>query len=70
MKPKQILAFLVLFLLITSTVQSLIELTWKSQDVIEFFKGAFYNTISLFFALIVAIPITVLILKKNEKNGQ
>lgn len=50
--------------------QSLIELTWKTQNIAEFFKEAFYNTVSLFFALIVAIPVTVLILKKYEKDGQ
>lgn len=70
MKPKQILLFLVLFLIVTSMTQSLIELTWKTQTIVEFFKEAFYNTVSLFFALIVAIPVTVLILKKYEKDGQ
>lgn len=59
-----------MFLLVTSGMQSLIELTWKTQGIVEFFKEAAYNTISLFFALIVAIPVTVLILKKYEKNGQ
>lgn len=69
MKPKQILFFLLLFLVVTSMMQSLIELTWKTQSVTEFFKEAFYNTVSLFFALIVAIPASALILKKYEKNG-
>lgn len=70
MKPRQILSFLVLFLLVTATMQSLVELAWTQYEgVASFFEVILRNIVSLFFSLIVAIPVTVLILKKYEKNG-
>jgi hypothetical protein len=71
MKPRQIISFLALFLLVTATMQSLVELAWVEFNGYEsFFRGVFHNLTSLFFSLIVSIPVTVLILKKYEKNGQ
>jgi hypothetical protein len=69
MKPKHILLFLTVFLLLLAATQSLVQLNWKEASVIGYLDRVWDNTVSLFFALIVTIPITVIIQKKYEKNG-
>jgi hypothetical protein len=69
MKPKHILAFLALFLVVLASVQSLVQISWKDATLLGYFQSVWDNVVSLFFALIVAIPVTVIIQKKYEKNG-
>jgi hypothetical protein len=70
MKPKHILAFLGLFLVTLAAMQSLIELSWKEATLIGYLKEVWHNIISLFFSLLIAIPITVIVQKKYEKNDR
>lgn len=69
MKPKQVLLFLAIFLLLLATTQSLVQLDWKEATLTGYLNSVWDNIVSLFFALIVTIPITVIIQKKYEKNG-
>lgn len=68
MKPKQIIAFLGLFLVTLALMQSLIELSWKEATFIGYLTDVWKNFVSLFFSLLVAIPITVIIQKKYDEN--
>ena len=70
MKPKQVLLFLAIFLLLLSATQSLVQLSWKDASFIGYLKSLWDNFVSLFFALIVAVPLTVILQKKYEKNGK
>jgi hypothetical protein len=70
MKPKHIIAFLGLFLITLATMQSLIELSWKEATFISYLKDVWKNVVSLFFSLLIAIPITVILQKKYEKNDR
>jgi hypothetical protein len=70
MKPKHILAFLGLFLITLASMQSLIELSWKEATLIGYLKDVWSNVVSLFFSLLIAIPITVIVQKKYEKNDR
>jgi hypothetical protein len=49
-------------------MQSLIEFSWKEATFIGYLKDVWKNTVSLFFSLLVAIPITVIIQKKYDEN--
>lgn len=68
MKPKHILTFLGLFLLILGVTQTLIEISWKEVTLISYLEDLWNNLVSLFFALLVAIPITVLTQRKYENT--
>lgn len=70
MKPKQILLFLAVFLLLLASTQSLVQLSWKEATLVGYLKSVWDNIVSLFFALIVAVPLTVTLQKKYEKNGK
>jgi hypothetical protein len=70
MKPKHIIAFLGLFLITLAAMQSLIELSWKEATFISYLKDVWKNVVSLFFSLLIAIPITVILQKKYEKNDR
>jgi len=70
MKPKQVLLFLAVFLLLLAATQSLVQLSWKEASLIGYLKSLWDNIVSLFFALIVAVPLTVTLQKKYEKNGK
>jgi hypothetical protein len=70
MKSKNILMFLGLFLITLAVTETLIETSWKDITLIGYLKDLWYNLVSLFFALLVAIPITVLTQKKYETNGK
>ena len=68
MKPKHILTFLGLFLLILGVTQTLIEISWKEVTLISYLEDLWNNLVSLFFALLVDIPITVLTQRKYENT--
>ena len=70
MKPKHIIAFLGLFLITLAAMQSLVELSWKEATFISYLKDVWKNVVSLFFSLLIAIPITVILQKKYEKNDR
>jgi hypothetical protein len=70
MKPKHILAFLSIFLVTLAGIQTLIEISWKDLTITSYLGAFWKHTVSLFFSLLVAIPITVLIQKKYENNGK
>ena len=70
MKPKHIIAFLGLFLITLAAMQSLIELSWKEATFISYLKDVWKNVVSLFFSLLIEIPITVILQKKYEKNDR
>lgn len=68
MKPKQIIAFLGLFLFTLALMQSLIELSWKEATFIGYLTDVWKNFVSLFFSMLIAIPVTVIIQKKYDEN--
>jgi hypothetical protein len=70
MKAKHILAFLSVFLITLAVTQSFVELSWKETTLMIYLKDVGHKIVSLFFSLLVAIPITMIIQKKYEKNDR
>lgn len=70
MKAKHMLAFLSVFLITLAVTQSLVELSWKETTLTIYLKDIGCKIVSLFFSLLVAIPITMIIQKKYEKNDR